>query len=440
MSGIRYIDVNQLPDNMSEDNRQFVMQLMRSAPKPTFLLMIHPEQYAITADTLKALQEEKTIPADMLKEIALLKGQIFEEPELFLFAIEGRIGQKDRARYDTLLLKYGLHPLSGQLVPAETAPLSTKALELIIGAVHKVLSQILTRNSNSCQCWREYALLEEQKMDLIEIFGTGGTSFRAGKMLVEQGGRLLAAAQRLAIDDPEATTTLIQEASKLIDQGTRLSAQAPEEAKASGNLSKTAFDKKLTDIDRIIQVRWGKDIPFRYAEHLDQGPCPHCRKPRQLDETLTLGTPEFLHNLFNIALGGEMPLVSILPFVESVFSQIYNPDMIPEPKKKDMAAFTEKIQLQRILDLLLTKTLGLFGIQPMMPPSPGASTKASTKPDSIATSLPTGDSPRMTLTPDFRPASEIGSTTNTPKESDNAKTNSASPSKTPTSVHEPAIE
>ena len=426
MGGIRYIDVNQLPHDMSEDNRQFVMQLVRSAPKPTFLLMIHPEQWRVTDDALALLRE--SLPEHLCQEIALLRGRVYYAQEKFLLDVESRIKQKDRAEYQADILTACLDPISNTLVPAEIAPLSTKALELIIGAVHKVLSQILTRNSNSCQCWREYALLEEQKMDLIEIFGTGGTSFRAGKMLVEQGGRLLAATQRLATDDPEATTELIKEASKLIDQGTRLSAQAPAEAKASDNLSKTAFEKKISDIDRIIQQRWKNDIPFRYAEHLDQGPCPHCRKPRQLDETLTLGTPEFLHNLFNIALGGEMPLVSLLPFVESVFSQIYNPDMTPEPKKKDMATFTEKIQLQRVVDMLLTKMLNLFGIQQIAtppqtttPPSSGESTKENTSPVSIATTQPTGDLPRMTLTPDFRPASETGSMTNTKKESDNEK-------------------
>lgn len=424
MPGIRYIDPTQLPYDMSEENRQFVKQLSLSAPKPTYLLMIHPQQYAVTADMIDALQEASLVPGELLKEIALLKGQVFDMLEAYLLSIEERIGQKDRARYEDILLSHGHTQMSGKLVPAEIPPLSTKALELVIGSVHKVLSQILARNSNSCQCWREYALLEEQKMALIEIFGTGGTSFRAGKMLVDQGGRLLSAAQRMT-DAPEAVANLIKEASKLIEQGTQLSSHAAEESTASGNLSKTAFEKKLSDIDRIIQQRWKNDIPARYAEHLDQGPCPHCRKHRQLDDTLTLATPEFLNNLFNIALGGEMPMVSILPFVESVFSQIYNPDMIPEPKKKDMAAFTQKIQLHRILDTIFGKMLEVFGIQPQplstTPPSPGAS-MPSTKPDSTDTTRTTGDSPRMMLTEDFLPDSETGSMTSTAKDNNKNET------------------
>jgi hypothetical protein len=427
MSGIRYIDINQLPRDMSEDNRQFVTQLARSAPKPTYLLMIYPEQYVVTADMIDALKADTSLlPEDLLREVALLKGKVFMTPEAYLLAIEERIGPKDRARYEAVLLNYGKDPMSGKLVPGEIPPLSTKALELVIGSVHKVLSQILARNSNSCQCWQEYALLEEQKMDLIEIFGTGGTSFRAGKMLVEQGGRLLAAAQRMT-DTPEAATDLIKEASNLIDQGTQIASQATSEATATGNLSKTAFEKKLSDIDRIIQTRWKEEIPARYAEHLDQESCPHCRKPRQLDDTLTLATPEFLNNLFNIALGGEMPLTSILPFVESVFSQIYNPDMIPEGKKKDMAAFAKKIQLPRIQDTILNKILTVFGIKAPQPPStthlsPGASTP-NTKADSTATTPTDGNSPRMMLTDDFLPDSGTGSTTNIAKDSDKTETN-----------------
>lgn len=421
MSGIRYIDIDNLPQGMSEENRQFVMELAKTSPKPTFLRMIHPFWFYVTDEVITRLKQTQ-IPEKLCKEIALLKRpHPFETKEAFLLAIEERIGQDARAQYDDILLESAVHPLAGSLVPSEIPPLTTHALELIIGAVHKVLSQILTRNSNACQCWREYGLLEEQKMDLIEIFGTGGTSFRAGKMLVEQASRLLTAAARMP--DSQASATLVQEASKLVEQGTVLAAQGKEEATASGNLSKTAFEKKLSDIDRVIQQRWKGDIPYRFAESLSEGACPHCRKYRELDDTLTLATPDFLHNLFNIALGGEMPLISILPFVESVFSQIYNPDMIPEKKKKDMVEFTEKIRLQAALDKLLSKILTVFGLPPisMTPHSSGESTP-NTRPDSTDITPATGDSPQMMLTEDFRPVSGTGSTTNTEKESDSDMT------------------
>jgi hypothetical protein len=403
MSGIRYFDINNLPA-MSEENRQLITDLHNTMPTPTFLRMVFPQQWQITSENVKLLADHG-MDEVTCRDLSLLQGKEFHVRADLLLAVEERIGKERRAIWEDKIETICQHPMSGSMVPAEIPQLSTGTLELLIEAVRTILGQIVTRNSNACQCAQEYRLLLQQKQILIQMFGCSTTTFSTGNEMKERGIRLLEVAEGIAPTLPHESSDLIDKATALIDKGIALMETGKEEGKG---ISKTALEKKLESIDSVIKTRFKGDIPLQFAIDISEPPCPHCRNYKELDNNLTLLTPKFLRNIFNIALGGDLPLVSLIPFLESVYSQVYNENMIPPSKKKAMDTFVEKIHLKEIMNMVMEKILSIFQI-PMTMTFDGDSPSNEIT-DATDTLPGNGDLRRMKLTEDFTPRSEISST------------------------------
>jgi hypothetical protein len=401
---IKYFDPQQTA--LSPDDQRFITQLKNSAPDPLWLRMVFPDAWYITDDALTSIKD--LISEELFFHLKLLKSpKLWENPETFLREITTPELSSQIMKSEQLLLDTFQHPLSGELVPAKIPPLTTKMLEDLTGTIQTNLSKILASNSNPCQCWREYLLLEDQRANLIEVYGLGGVTFRSGKLLIEQGNDLLLRAQTLSQTEPDLASIehLTGQAAKLIIEGTHICENAGKIAQKGNLMTKKVLETRLQEIDDIIHSRWGQTIPTKYATSFDEI-CPYCHKPRQLDETLSLMTPEFIRHLVTITIGGELPLSSTLLFIEDVFHQLYDEKLIPENKKKAMDLFVTQIHLKELQKFVLTKIASLLHL-PI-----NEDFFLSSKADSTPTIPPSGTSAPMKLTDDFLPDNGTGSIPN----------------------------
>ena len=199
--------------------------------------------------------------------------------------------------HPTLQDDAGLPLIVATIIP----PRTTAIIEQLVGAVRDVAGKILIANSNWCQCARQYMLLENGKAEWLKRWIDGS-------------------------DDPQTGKPL----------------------------SKTTLERKLEELDRMIQQTFHGKVPTQWAITVHEPPCEHCGKPRLIDQIMAYSEPGFIRNLLNVFLGGEFPLDAFPLFLEYLDRTIFNEDVIPVAKKKRVQEITEKVQLLPLKDKILS--------------------------------------------------------------------------------------
>jgi len=299
------------------------------------------------------------------------------------------------------------------IVPTIIPPRTTQIVGDLIEAVRNVAGKILQANSNWCQCARHYMLLENGKAEWIK------------KWLESE-------------DDPETGKPV----------------------------SKTRMEKKIVDIDRVIQTTFHGDIPTQWALSVHEPPCAHCGKPHLIDQLMAYSEPGFVRNLLNVFIGGEFPLEATPLFLEYLDRTIFNEDVIPQAKKKRVMEVEKKVNIIALKDKALawiTKKLTMLEEEEQATHTKRLTTlkqpttitpetvqnliqeslqikeqiqqinallkdkltnsPLNTSQDSTNTMAENGDGQQMKLTEDFRPINETSTMTNTLKSGESKPTN-----------------
>jgi len=301
------------------------------------------------------------------------------------------------------------------VVSAIIPPRTTQIVGDLIEAVRNVAGKILQANSNWCQCARHYMLLENGKAEWIKKWIDGE-------------------------DDPETGKPV----------------------------SKTRMEKKIVDIDRVIQTTFHDDIPAQWALSVLEPPCTHCGKPHLIDQLMAYSEPGFVRNLLNVFVGGEFPLEATPLYLEYLDRTIFNEDVIPQAKKKRVMEVEKKVNIIALKDKALawiTKKLTMLEeeekakhtkrlttlkqpqtaitpeivqnlIQESLQPIKEqiqridnslkdklTNSPLNTSQGSTNTTAENGDGQQMQLTEDFRPINETSTTTNTLKSGESNPTN-----------------